>query len=303
MNDQAEKLRNIVKNLKENNNSEVNAESKKAARVIAVTSGKGGVGKTNITVNLGIALSKRGLRVVILDVDLGLANIDILLGKSTRYTLVELIRGERNIFEVLADGPDNVKFISGGSGVDELAQLDKSQIDNLVSNIALLDKLCDVILIDTGAGISNSVISFLMAADEVLLVTTPEPTAITDGYAMIKTIVRKDRHKIVKVIVNKADSIREVEDVLDKLFMVSERFLSFELEKMGYILNDECVSKAVKQQKPFSLVYPKSHATYQITQMAETLLHDDSNSDEDNTNVHGKGIRGFFSRLLGSYGI
>jgi flagellar biosynthesis protein FlhG len=166
MNDQAEKLRNIVKNLKENNNSEVNAESKKAARVIAVTSGKGGVGKTNITVNLGIALSKRGLRVVILDVDLGLANIDILLGKSTRYTLVELIRGERNIFEVLADGPDNVKFISGGSGVDELAQLDKSQIDNLVSNIALLDKLCDVILIDTGAGISNSVISFLMTADD-----------------------------------------------------------------------------------------------------------------------------------------
>ncbi len=303
MNDQAEKLRNIVKNKKENINSEVEGQSKNAARVIAVTSGKGGVGKTNITVNLAIALSKKGLRVVILDVDLGLANIDILLGKSTRYTLVELIRGERNIFEVLADGPDNVKFISGGSGVDELAQLDKSQIENLVSNIALLDKLCDVILIDTGAGISNSVVSFLMAADEILLVTTPEPTAITDGYAMIKTIMRKDRHKIVKVIVNKADSIREAEDVLDKLFMVSERFLSFELQKMGYILNDECVTKAVKQQKPFSLVYPKSHATYQVTQMAETLLHKENDIADDNTNIYGKGIRGFFNRLLGTPGM
>lgn len=297
MSDQAEKLRKIVDNLKIPDHSEKDSSSSGAARVITITSGKGGVGKTNISVNLAIALSKMGLRVVILDVDFGLANIDIMLGLTTKYTLVDLLRGERNIFEVLTDGPNNVKFLSGGSGVEELLQIDRRQLGRFITSIGLLDKLYDVILIDTGAGLSRNVMSFVMAADEVLLVTTPEPTAITDAYALIKMISRRDRHKIIRVIVNKADSPKEANDILSKLTMVSERFLSFNLQKLGYILYDELVPKAVKQQKPFCLSYPKSYASQQVWELAENLL---DNNDTANTNKN-KGMKGFFNRLLNTF--
>lgn len=297
MSDQAEKLRKIVDNLKITDNPERDHKPNGSARVITITSGKGGVGKTNITVNLAIALSKMGLRVVILDVDFGLANIDVMLGMTTKYTLVDLMRGERDIFEVLTDGPNNVKFLSGGSGVEELLQIDRRQIGRFISSIGLLDKLYDVILIDTGAGLSRNVMSFVMAADEVLLVTTPEPTAITDAYALIKMISRRDRHKIIRVIVNKADSPKEANDILSKLVMVSERFLSFNLQKLGYILYDELVIKAVKQQKPFCLSYPKSHVSQQIWDLAGYLL--DNELSDININ---KGMKGFFNRLLNAFG-
>lgn len=298
MNDQAEKLRKIVDNLIIPEHPEEENTVNRSARVLTVTSGKGGVGKTNITLNLAIALSKMGLRVVILDVDFGLANIDVMLGMTTKYTLVDLIRGERNIFEVLTDGPDNVKFLSGGSGVEELLQIDRRQLGRFISSIGLLDKLYDIILIDTGAGLSRNVMSFVMAADEVLLVTTPEPTAITDAYALIKMISRRDRHKNIRVIVNKADSPKEANDILSKLTMVSERFLSFNLQKLGYILYDELVPKAVKQQKPFCLSYPKSHVSQQVWQIAESLI---DNGRPSNTEIN-KGMKGFFNRLLNAFG-
>lgn len=301
MNDQAEKLRRIVKDLKEAAITGVKSDKKEPAKVITVTSGKGGVGKTNLTVNLAIALSRMGFRVAILDVDFGFANVDVMLGISTKYTLLELVRGERTIFEVLTDGPNNIKFLSGGSGVEELIQLDRAQVINFISNISLLDKLFDVILIDTGAGLSRNVMSFIMAADEVLLVTTPEPTAITDAYAMIKMISKSDKHKVVKVVVNKAESLKEANDILNKLTMVSDKFLSFKLQKSGYILNDDCVPKAVRQQKPFCLSYPKSHASHQVTELAMNLMYD--NGSGDGSNSAGKGIKGFFSRLLSNQGL
>lgn len=300
MSDQAEKLRKIVETLKEPVKTGINEESRGAARVITVTSGKGGVGKTNITVNLAIALSNMGLRVAMLDVDFGFANIDVLLGISSKYTLLELMRGECTIPEVLTDGPNNVKFLSGGSGIEELIQLDKSQIGNFISNLALLDKLYDVILIDTGAGLSSNVMSFIMAADEVLLVTTPEPTAITDAYAVIKMISKKDKNKIVKVIVNKAGSLKEANDIFAKLFTVSDRFLSFTLQKSGCILADDCVPKAVRQQKPFCLSYPKSQASHQIKELAMNLF---DAGDSDNKRLLGKGMKGYFSKLFGIYGL
>lgn len=297
MSDQAEKLRTIVNILKKPEKTP-EPEGAKSARVVTVTSGKGGVGKTNITVNLAIALSKMGLRVVILDVDFGLANIDVLMGLTTKYTLVDLIRGERNIFEVLTDGPNNVKFLSGGSGVEELLQLDRRQLGNFISNIALLDKLYDVILIDTGAGLSRNVMSFIQAADDVILVTTPEPTAITDAYAVVKMISKKDKHKTVKVIVNKAESQKEATDILNKLSLVSERFLAFKLQKLGYILYDDFVTKAVKQQKPFCLSYPRCHASQQIMELAGNLFESGKGSDGNQD----KGVKGFFNRLIGAFG-
>ncbi|HHU89824.1 MAG TPA: MinD/ParA family protein, partial [Clostridiaceae bacterium] len=251
MSDQAEMLRKIVNMKTENQKNGLPAgNSEKKARVLTVTSGKGGVGKTNITINLAIALSRMGLKVAILDVDFGLANIDVLFGIIPKYTMLDLIHEEKDIFEVLTDGPDNIKFLSGGSGVEELIRLDRKKLRRFVSSIGLLDKLFDVILIDTGAGLSQNVMSFIMAADEVLLVTTPEPTAITDAYALVKMVSRRDRKKKINILVNKAESAREAHEIANKLCVVSEKFLSLKLIKLGYILYDDNVTRSVKIQKP-----------------------------------------------------
>jgi len=268
---------------------------KRNARVITVTSGKGGVGKTNITINLAIALSELGRRVVILDADFGLANIDVLFGIVPQYTLLDVITNKRNILEVLTDGPKNTKFISGGSGVEELIKLERQHIFRFVENMALLDKLADVIIVDTGAGLSENVMSFVMAADEVLLVTTPEPTSITDAYALIKMVSNRDKTKKIKVVVNRSDNSSEANDVISKLVLVADKFLGLALEPAGYILHDDAVIKAVKQQQPFLLMYPKSQAARNIRELSLALTN--SERSEDVQQNHG--IRGFLNRLVG----
>lgn len=298
MGDQAEALRKLADEARDTATSGTAAPKGRTAKVITITSGKGGVGKTNMTVNLGIALSRMGLKVVILDVDFGLANIDVLFGVVPKHTLVDLIRDERNIFEVLTNGPENVKFLSGGSGVEELVRLDNRQLKRFVGNIALLDKLYDVILIDTGAGLSRNVMNFIMAADEVLLVTTPEPTAITDAYALVKMVSRRDVKKPIRILVNKAESAREADDIITKLTTVSEKFLSLKLCKLGYILYDESVVRAVKQQKPFLIGFPKSQASRQVADVAAMLMAGDPSVAADEE----RGAKGFFQRLLSYFG-
>jgi flagellar biosynthesis protein FlhG len=298
MMDQAEKLRQIIDNLKlRQAMSETNLFSTmkgQTAKVITVTSGKGGVGKTNITVNLAIALSEMGKRVTIIDADFGLPNIDVMLGIVPKYTLLDVINDNRNILEVLSDGPRNIRFISGGSGVEELVKLDKDQLDKFVSNIALLDRISDVILIDTGAGLSENVMSFVMAADEVLLVTTPEPTSITDAYALIKMIANRDKDKKVRVIVNRAENANEARDILMKLSVVTDRFLELKIDPLGYILQDEMVIKAVKMQQPFSLSYPKCQASKHIKDISSKIF----NVKYDKSNDENTGIKSFVSRLV-----
>jgi len=297
MSDQAERLRELVINMNSGPYYAAGGQQpEKRARVITVTSGKGGVGKTNVTVNLAIALSRLGLRVVILDVDFGLANIDFLFGITPKYTLLDLVREERTIFEVLTDGPNNIKFLSGGSGVEELVSLDKKKLRKLVSDISLLDKLYDIILIDTGAGLSHHVMSFVMAADEIILVTTPEPTSITDAYALVKMVSRRDKKKNISVLVNKAETVREAEEVAKKLIVVSEKFLSLKLNKLGYILYDEIIIKSVKQQKPFCLSYPRSQAARNVFALADTLMYGIKSTD------NALGARGFFQKVLSFFG-
>ena len=298
MRDQAERLREIIDKIKikqaNNNVDYLDGFRKRNARVITVTSGKGGVGKTNITINLGIAFAEMGLRVIILDADFGLANIDVLFGIIPKYTLLDVISNQKNVLEVLCDGPNRVKFISGGSGVEELVKLDKNQIQRFVNNISLLDKLADIIIIDTGAGLSERVMSFVMAADEVLLVTTPEPTSITDAYALIKMVSIRDKNKEIKVIVNRAENNSEARDILNKLSLVAERFLSLKLSPLGYVLNDEAVIKAVKSQQPFILSYPKSQAAKQIKDISKALVDEELKKNEpENT-----GIKNFVNKLL-----
>jgi len=299
MMDQAEKLREVIENLRLKN--AVNkviampAPVKRTSRVITVTSGKGGVGKTNIAVNLAIALSELGFRVIILDADFGLANIDVLFGIIPRFTLADVINNRKNILEVLTEGPNNIRFISGGSGVEELIKLDRNQIDKFVENMSLLDKLADIILVDTGAGLSENIMSFIMAADEVLLVTTPEPTSITDAYALIKMVSNRDINKKIRLIANKADSIAEAHDVNNKLAMVADRFLGMKLEPLGYILNDEAVIKAVKQQRPVLLSFPKSTASKNIRQLSEALTQ----KGDKGAQQQYQGVKGFLNKLVG----
>lgn len=298
MMDQAERLRQIIDNLKlrqaVSQANFLNTMRNKTAKVITVTSGKGGVGKTNITVNLAIALSEMGKRVTILDADFGLANIDVLLGIIPKYTLVDVIYDNKNIFEVLSDGPKNIRFLSGGSGVEELLKLDKVQLEKFVANISLLDRLSDVILIDTGAGLSDNVMSFVMAADEVLLVTTPEPTSITDAYALIKMVSNRDKNKKIRVIVNRAENANEAKDILNKLSIVTSKFLELKLDPLGYILQDEMVIKAVKMQQPFALSFPKCQASKHIKEISSKIF--DVKNDKPGT--ENTGIKSFVNRLV-----
>jgi flagellar biosynthesis protein FlhG len=298
MKDQADKLRQIIDNLKIKQSVSpvltVETLKKKTAKVITVTSGKGGVGKTNVTINLAIALSELGLRVIIIDADFGLANIDVLFGIMPKFTLVDVINGKKNILEVLSDGPRNIRFVSGGSGVEELVKLEKEKLEAFMENIGLLDKLADVVLIDTGAGLSDTVMSFVMAADEILLVTTPEPTSITDAYALVKMVSNRDKSRVIRVLVNRADDVHEANDILNKLSIVAEKFLSIKLQPLGYLLQDEMVIKAVKMQQPFLLSFPKSAAARLIREVSRKLL-DEKDGEEATEN---KGIKGFVNRLV-----
>jgi len=302
MTDQAERLRQIIENLKLkkeiSQTEQFNSNPAHKARVIAVTSGKGGVGKSNVAVNLAIALSDLGQRVIILDADFGLSNVDILFGLTPENTLVDVMYKRKNILQVLSNGPKNTKFISGGSGARELVRLPKDKLISFIDHIKLLDRLADIIIIDTGAGLSDNVMGFLAASDEILLVATPEPTSITDAYAVIKMLSHQSRLPVIKLIVNRAESQREAADILNKLSAVALKFLNVKLEPLGYILNDENVSKAVRIQQPFYMSFPKSQATRNIQEISKKLLNVGKNAQAGNYS----GVKGFFSRLAGFVG-
>ncbi len=303
--DQAEKLRKIVKDLnsepsKNSRNMQASAERKtleKSAKVIAVTSGKGGVGKTSVTVNLALALSQKGYRVVIIDADLGLSNIDVVFGIVPKYTLLDSVNNERGILDILCDGPNDIKFISGGSGVQELINLDKNSLDSFMANMSLLDHIADYILIDTGAGLSDTVMNFVLSADEVLLVVTPEPTSITDAYALVKTVSYSKKDCIINVLINRAENEIEAKTVYNNFAMVSDRFLGMKLESLGYLPFDQSFIKSVKLQKPYLLCYPKNSTSKMINDVVDSLL-------KKETNVNGlaqAGIKGFINKFVGLF--
>ena len=289
--DQAEQLRNIVRM---NNQTQ---SSKKVARVITVTSGKGGVGKSNMSVNLALQLRKLGKSVLIFDTDFGLANIEVLFGAIPQFNLGDVIYRDKNIKDVITTGPMDIKFISGGTGIDGLGNLGKEQIQKLVTNLAELDSLADIIIIDTGAGISDSVLDFVMSGSEVVLVTTPEPTSITDSYSLLKAINRnKDYDKSnlrIRVAVNKVSSQNEGKALFSKLNVVVQRFLDLSIEYLGAIPMDESIYKAVMQQSPVSLKFPNSKATRAYEDVARIIISGDEGETETK-----RGIAQLFSSFI-----
>lgn len=259
-------------------------------RALAVTSGKGGVGKTNVAVNLAIALSQRGRRVVVLDGDLGLANVDVVLGLCPRYSLYDVVVGERTLPEVMVEGPANLRVIPGGSGIAELANLDGGSRQRLVESLRLAERETEFLIIDTGAGIGKSVMSLLLAADEVIVVLTPEPTSLTDAYALIKVLAQGRLHRWVHLVVNRVASAVEAQQVLRRLNTVVSRFLGIELRFLGFIYDDPAVARAVAHQQPLLLSYPRSRAAEQFRLMANRLLGEEGSASASSL--------GFFQRLF-----
>ncbi len=262
--DQAQKLRDIVQ---ESSPESVNRHD---ARIITVASGKGGVGKTNFTVNMAIALAKLNKRVTIIDADLGLANVDVLFGIVPKYNLSHVVKGEIPVQDCIFKGPYDLNIISGGSGIMDLIDLDQNQLEKLIHSLLYFNDVSDYILIDTGAGLSKSVLSFVDAASDVIVVITPDPTSITDAYALIKNIVKEDDKKI-KLIINRVDSNEEGDEVFNKLEQAVSKFLSKELENMGYIFEDSNLKKAVRKQMPVIEAYPRAISSKGIENIAYNL--------------------------------
>jgi flagellar biosynthesis protein FlhG len=248
------------------------ADAGGSMRVIAVSSGKGGVGKTNLVTNLAVEMAQLGRRVLLIDADLGLANVDIVMGLSPQATLAEVIRGERRIDEAIVVGPAGVRVLPSASGVAEIVHLSPTERLSLLAQFDALEEHFDVVLIDTGAGISENVLFFASAAQEVIVVAVPEPTSIADAYALMKVLGARHATRRFRLVVNQARSAEEGRSVYARLSEVTARFLDVSIDYLGHVLLDPTVRKAVSQRKPLVLAYPECAASRAILTLSRRVL-------------------------------
>ena len=238
-------------------------------RVIAVASGKGGVGKTNVSVNLGLAMVAEGKKVMLMDADLGLANIDIMLGLHPEYNLSHVINGERTLEEIIVDGPKGLQIIPASSGTQNMAELSPAEHAGVIQAFSEVGHDLDVLIIDTAAGIADSVVSFTRAAQEVIIVVCDEPTSITDAYALIKLLNRDYGIQRFRVLSNMAHSMQEGRELFNKMVKVTDRFLDVTLDFMGTVPYDEYLRKALQKQKAVIDAYPRSKAAMAFKTLAK----------------------------------
>jgi flagellar biosynthesis protein FlhG len=261
MTDQAQKLRELA------------AACRQHPRVITVTSGKGGVGKSNVVINLAIVLSRMEKRVLVIDADLGLANVDVLLGLKNRFNLQHVLDGHMKLKDILVFGPAGIKVVPGSSGIPRIANMSSRKRQEFIMSFSELEDEADIILIDTSAGMTKNVVALALLADEVLLVTTPEPSAITDAYAMIKVLHAEKPEAKIQLIVNMANNEAQALEVAQKVAQVSRQFLNYQVNILGGLPLDPCVPRAVMQRQPWTDIYPRSTATRAIKQIAEKILN------------------------------
>lgn len=286
--DQAERLRQIADRIRQEKGAG-RPKAGRRARVIAVTSGKGGVGKTNVSVNFSYALIGLGQEVMLLDADLGLANVDVLLGTVPSRHLGHALAGQADILDIIYEGPGGLKLIAGGSGVGELADLPETELLRFIQSMRKLESQADYLVVDTGAGLGRSVRNFVLAADMVLVVTTPEPTAMTDAYALIKSVVQKNPAADIKLVVNQVESKAEGEEAVARLSAAMLRFLGATPDFLGAIPADREVPRCVRNQQPFFLAAPASQASMAVRTIASKLV---GNPQEAKA-----GVALFFDRL------
>ena len=287
--DQAEQLRRIIKGSA--------PQKRPLARVITVTSGKGGVGKSNTAINLAIQLRRIGQKVIILDADFGLANIEIMFGAVPKHNLCDLIYQGKSIKDIITWGPMEVGFISGGSGITGLSNLNRDELSYIIENLSELDEMADTIIVDTGAGIADAVLEFLVASGEILLVTTPEPTSITDSYSLLKALSRHPRYHTettqIMVLANKVTGEAQAQALYAKLETVVERYLKVPISYLGMIPQDPQLAKAVMQQTPVSLEMPRARSA-----IAYELIVAKLTNRELNKNLTKRGMAAFFSHIM-----
>ncbi len=285
--DQAEQLR-IIK---------ASSQNRPLARVLTVTSGKGGVGKSNTAINLAIWFRRLGKKVIILDADFGLANIEIMFGAVPKHNLCDLIYQGKNIKDIITWGPMEIGFISGGSGIAGMSNLSRDYLAYIIQNLTELDSMADIIIVDTGAGIADAVLEFLVASGEILLMTTPEPTSITDSYSLLKALYRHPRYRAdmtkVKMIANRVDSEAEGGLLYEKLNAVVARYLKIPMSYLGSVPQDAQLAKAVMQQVPVSLQNQTAKSSAAYEKMARRLL------DMEEEKNHRRGMAEFLAHIVG----
>lgn len=286
--DQAGTLRSMV-------GSQGGAEGmrRSGVKVIAVTSGKGGVGKTNVVANLAFTLaSLNKKKVLVLDADLGLGNLDILLGLAPRHNLSDVIAGRRRIHEIIIDGPGGMKILPASSGIQEVTELSAGYRANLLTQLDELEQEIDYLLIDTAAGISSNVTFFNAAANDIVVVTSPEPTAITDAYALMKVMSRKYGASRFQLLVNSVKSESEAKGVYGKLSSVADRFLNITIDYLGCVQHDPTVTRAVREQRAIAEKYPGSPASVCFKRLARQVLKRDGQVTSDGN------IKFFWKRIF-----
>lgn len=298
MSDQASRLRDLLEE-----RAEAEAQSKKLGelsfglkentRVIAITSGKGGVGKTNLAVNLAVALQLAGKKVMVVDADIGMANVNILMGSATNRSLIDLLNDGVQLEDVIVDGAAGVKYISGVAGVEAALNLNRTEQRRLHRKLGRCSEMAEIIIVDTGAGLNRNVIEFVLAVEEVLLITTPEPTALADAYAVIKAYSTYTERRNIKLVVNRIRDEETCDEVAEKINQTTKKFLGLTVDCLGYIYEDKAVLEAVQSQEPFVIAKPESPAARCVFELANGLL------SGARMNSVSRGWRGFLDKLFG----
>jgi flagellar biosynthesis protein FlhG len=297
MEDQAEELRALMKDKAGTDGTadprpDSDSRKNRKTRIITVTSGKGGVGKTNVATNMGIAYAQMGKKVIVIDADLGLANVNVMMNIIPQYNLYHVMRKQKKMSEIILDTDYGIKLIAGASGFSKIANMTEEERNSFIEELYSLSD-ADIIIIDTSAGVSKNVLGFVAAADEVVIVTTPEPTSITDAYGIIKIIATEvDNLNInLKMIVNRVGTAMEGKRVADRMIQIAAQFLNLKVEYLGFIYNDPLVSQAVLRQKPFMIVDPKGKASVCLKHIVARIEKTDFDDSE--------GFGRFMRKLMG----
>jgi flagellar biosynthesis protein FlhG len=285
MEDQAEKLREIMRQKQSlagyGEFGQIQAamdkpNEERRSRIITVASGKGGVGKTNVSVNMALAYARLGKKVVVMDADLGMANVHVMLNMVPKWTLYNVIRKQKTMREIMEDTVYGISVVAGASGFSKIANLDEDERQNFVEELDTLSN-ADVIIIDTSAGVSNNVLDFIAAADDAVIITTPEPTAITDAYGIIKIIAAEmdNLNMGLKLVINRVHSVAEAKKVADRLINIAGQFLNLKVDYLGFIYDDSTVAHAVLRQKPFMVIDSRSRASQCVRHIVGRLEKSD----------------------------
>ncbi|MDR2402476.1 MAG: MinD/ParA family protein [Spirochaetaceae bacterium] len=292
MEDQAERLREMMRKKNSRDKPAVLAEHKKT-RIITITSGKGGVGKTNVSVNMALAYARIGRKVVVMDADLGLANVNVMLNMIPKFNLYHVIRKQKTMREIMVDTDYGISIVAGASGFSKIANLSEEERQNFINELETLSN-ADIIIIDTAAGVSSNVLDFIAAADDAVIITTPEPTAITDAYGIIKIIASEidSLNMGLKLVVNRVKSVAEAKKVADRMTSITGQFLNLKVEYLGFIYDDTVVSQAVLRQRPFMVIDPKCRASLCIQHIVGRM----EKSELPESGGFGKMVKRLFGR-------